>query len=294
MKILRYALKSAFKSIWIEKWFNLIAIFAISIGLFILCAFVMLTLNMDSAIQRWSKSFGVIVYLSDGLSREEEEKAGKQFRSDPDISEVKYISKETALENVRTALGSNSLILDVFKGNPLPSSFELKIKSDLLQPAYVKEKAAKIEKMNGIKEVQYGEKWLSSLNTATKIMKIISIFFGGGIFIAITFITYSIIKIFFHRRKDDIETLKLLGAPRIFIRLPLLIEGMFMGSVGGAISSIALLIIYSLVYAKVVEYVPSIKLIIKSMPVFLYILVPVSGAIMSLMGSLIAIGRIRY
>lgn len=294
MNILRYALKSAFKSIWIEKWFNLIAIFAISIGLFILCAFVMLTLNMDSAIQRWSKSFGIIVYLSDGLSREEEERVGNQFRQDPDISEVNYISKDTALENVRKALGSNSLILDVFKGNPLPSSFELKIKSDLLQPAYVREKAEKIEKMHGIKEVQYGEKWLSSLNTATKIMKIFSIFFGGGIFIAITFITYSIIKIFFHRRKDDIETLKLLGAPRIFIRLPLLIEGMFMGSVGGALSSVALFIIYSLVYAKIAEYVPSIKLIITSMPIFLYVLVPVSGALMSLVGSFIAIGRIRY
>ncbi len=294
MNVIRYALKSAVKSIWIEKWFNLIAIFAISIGLFILCAFVMLTLNMDSAIQRWSKSFGIIVYLSDGLSREEEEKAGNQFRQDPDILEVKYISKETALENVRSALGSNSLILDVFKGNPLPSSFELKINSDLLQPAYIREKAANIEKMDGIKEVQYGEKWLSSLNTATKIMKIISIFFGGGIFIAITFITYSIIKIFFHRRKDDIETLKLLGAPRMFIRLPLLIEGTFMGSVGGALSSIALFIIYSLVYAKVAEYVPSIKLVITSMPIFLYVLVPVSGALMSLVGSFIAIGRIRY
>ena len=294
MNTLRYALKSAFKSIWIEKWFNLIAIFAISIGLFILCAFIMLTLNMDSAIQRWSKSFGIIVYLSDSLSKGEEDTVGDQFRSDPDISEIKYISKETALQNVRSALGSNSLILDVFKGNPLPSSFELKIKSDLLQPAYVKQKAAKIEKMNGVKEVQYGEKWLSSLNTATKIMKIISIFFGGGIFIAITFITYSIIKIFFHRRKDDIETLKLLGAPRSFIRLPLLIEGMFMGSVGGAISSIALFIIYSLVYSKVSEYVPSIKLIITSLPVALYVLVPVSGALMSLVGSLVAIGRIRY
>jgi cell division transport system permease protein len=294
MNILRYALKSAVKSIWIEKWFNMIAIFAISIGLFILCAFVMLTLNMDSAIQRWSKSFGIIVYLSDGLSREEEERVGNQFRQDPDISEVKYISKETALDNVRTALGSNSLILDVFKGNPLPSSFELKIKSDLLQPVYVREKAAMIEKMDGIKEVQYGEKWLSSLNTATKIMKIIAIFFGGGIFIAITFITYSIIKIFFHRRKDDIETLKLLGAPRTFIRLPLLLEGMFMGSAGGALSSIALFVIYSIVYAKVAEYVPSIKLIITSMPLFLYILIPVSGAFMSLVGSFIAIGRIRY
>ncbi len=294
MKILRYSIKTALKSIWVEKWFNLLAIFAISIGLFILCAFGMFTYNMDFAIQRWSKSFGVIVYLSDGISAEEESILGKMFQHDPDVVKVKHISKEQALEDVREALGSNSVILDFLKLNPLPSSFELKLKSDRLQSSYVKSKAAQIEKMNGVQEVQYGEKWLSSLNTATKIMKVVAIFFGAVILIAVTFITYSIIKIFFHRRKDDIETLKLLGAPRRFIRLPLLFEGMFMGSVGGAISSLALFIIYSIVYSKVAEYIPSIRLVITSLPLALYAAIPLGGMLMSLMGSFIAVGRIRY
>jgi cell division transport system permease protein len=294
VNVLRYSFKSAFKSIWTEKGFNLLAVFSISIGLFILCAFTMFTLSMDFAIQRWSKSFGIIVYLNDSLSGEVKKKLDGHFQQDPDITEMTFISKEQALENVRKALGSNSLILDVFEGNPLPSSFELKLKSNLLEPSYVKGKAASIEQMDGVKEVQYGEKWLSSLNTLTKILKIVAVFFGGAIFTAITFITYSIIKIFFHRRKKDIETLKLLGAPRGFIRIPLLIEGMFMGSMGGVLSSLALFATYTLAYMKIVEYVPSIKLVITSLPLFVYAVVPLAGAVMSLMGSLIAVGRIRY
>lgn len=294
MNVLRYSLKTAFKSVWREKGFNLLAVFSISIGLFILCAFTMFTLSMDFAIQRWSKSFGIIVYLNDGLSGEMEKKLNMHFNQDPDITEMKFISKEQALENVRKALGSNSLILDVFKGNPLPASFELKLKSNVLKPAYVKEKASKIEQMTGVKEVQYGEKWLSSLNTLTKILKVVAVFFGGAIFTAITFITYSIIKIFFHRRKYDIDTLKLLGAPRGFIRIPLLIEGMFMGSMGGVLSSLALFVTYTFAYMKIVEYVPSIKLVITTLPLFVYAIVPLAGAVMSFMGSLIAVGRIKY
>lgn len=294
MNFIRYVFRSAFKSIWVEKWFNLLAILAISIGLFILCAFVMFTMNMDFAVQRWSKSFGVIVYLNDGLNEEEVNKLRHQFQKDPAIVEVNHISKDQALENVRKALGSNSLILDVFKRNPLPSSFELKLKSSLLQTSYVKQKAARIANKDGVKEVQYGEKWLSSLNTATKIMKVVAIFFGSVIFIAITFITYSIIKIFFHRRKDDIETMKLLGAPRRFIRFPLLLEGMFMGTAGGAISALVLFLAYSFVYTTVAQYVPSIRLIITSLPLVIYAFIPLSGTVMSLMGSLIAVGRIRY
>jgi len=294
VNFIRYVFRSAFKSIWVEKWFNLLAILAISIGLFILCAFVMFTMNMDFAVQRWSKSFGVIVYLNDGLNEEEVNKLRHQFQKDPAIVEVNHISKDQALENVRKALGSNSLILDVFKRNPLPSSFELKLKSSLLQTSYVKHKAAKIANQDGVKEVQYGEKWLSSLNTATKIMKVVAIFFGSVIFIAITFITYSIIKIFFHRRKDDIETMKLLGAPRRFIRFPLLLEGMFMGTAGGAISALVLFLAYSFVYTTVAQYIPSIRLIITSLPLVIYAFTPLSGTVMSLMGSLIAVGRIRY
>ena len=294
MNFIRYVFRSAFKSIWVEKWFNLLAIFAISIGLFILCAFVMFTMNMDFAVQRWSKSFGVIVYLNDGLNEKEVNTLRHQFQKDPAIVEVNHISKDQALENVRKALGSNSLILDVFKRNPLPSSFELKLKSSLLQTSYVKRKAAKIANKDGVKEVQYGEKWLSSLNTATKIMKVVAIFFGSVIFIAITFITYSIIKIFFHRRKDDIETMKLLGAPRRFIRFPLLLEGMFMGTAGGVISALVLFLAYSFVYTTVAQYIPSIRLIITSLPLVIYAFIPLSGTVMSLMGSLIAVGRIRY
>ena len=294
MNFIRYVFRSAFKSIWVEKWFNLLAILAISIGLFILCAFVMFTMNMDFAVQRWSKSFGVIVYLNDGLNEKEVNTLRHQFQKDPAIVEVNHISKDQALENVRKALGSNSLILDVFKRNPLPSSFELKLKSSLLQTSYVKQKAAKIANQDGVKEVQYGEKWLSSLNTATKIMKVVAIFFGSVIFIAITFITYSIIKIFFHRRKDDIETMKLLGAPRRFIRFPLLLEGMFMGTAGGAISALVLFLAYSFVYTTVAQYIPSIRLIITSLPLVIYAFIPLSGTVMSLMGSLIAVGRIRY
>jgi len=249
---------------------------------------------MDFAVQRWSKSFGVIVYLNEGLNEEEVNTLRHQFQKDPAIVEVNHISKDQALENVRKALGSNSLILDVFKRNPLPSSFELKLKSSLLQTSYVKQKAAKIANQDGVKEVQYGEKWLSSLNTATKIMKVVAIFFGSVIFIAITFITYSIIKIFFHRRKDDIETMKLLGAPRRFIRFPLLLEGMFMGTAGGAISALVLFLAYSFVYTTVAQYIPSIRLIITSLPLVIYAFIPLSGTVMSLMGSLIAVGRIRY
>lgn len=294
MRIFGYCFQAAFKSIWREKWINLLTILSISIGLLLLCVFVIFTSNMDSVLQRWSKNFGMVVYLTDDIGQAGEDALKRIFQQDDDISKVQYISNVQALEEIRNALGSNALILDDFQQNPLPSSFELKLKSELLEPAIVKEKAAQIGKMPGVEEVQYGEKWLSSLYVISKTLKIGAICFGFAMLIAITFITYCTIKIFFHRKNDEIETIKLLGATRAFTRLPFLIEGIFIGTMGGIISSIIIFGAYSFATLKIIEFLPSIGLMLSSIPLLAYLLIPFAGATMSLLGSFIAVGKIRY
>jgi cell division transport system permease protein len=249
---------------------------------------------MDSIIQRWAKNFGLVVYLNEDISKKDESELERQFFKDKDLSGVKYISKKHALKELREILGSNAPIIEELKENPLPSSFELKLKSKLLEPAFVKNKAEQIEQMSGVEEVQYGEKWLSSLYKLSNAMKIGAIAVGIAIFTAITFITFSTIKIFFYRRKDEIETLKLLGSTRTFIRLPFMIEGFIIGILGGIISSLAIFGIYSFTSIKMIEFLPSIKFFITSLPIQAYLVVPLAGAVVSLVGSFIAAGKIRY
>lgn len=294
MRTFIYSVQTAFKSILRDKWLNLLTILSIGISLLILSAFVTITLNMDSLLKRWSKSFGLVVYLDDGLNMEAENTLKAFFQKDPDIIKVIYISKEEAIKELKLVLGSNAHIIKGLKENPLPSSFELKLKNELLNTSTVKQKAAQISSMTGVDEVQYGEKWLSSLNTISRIMKLSASFLGTAIFIAIIFITYNTIKIFFYRRNDEIETLKLLGATRGFIRLPFLIEGLFIGLMGGIFGSFALFGLHSLILIKGTELMPAIRAVIISFPPEVYLSVPLAGAVMSFTGSLIAVGKIKY
>ena len=293
-EILKYSFKTAFKSIVHEKWINSLTILSVSIGLTIFCSSIIINSNMNSALQRWAKSFGMVVYLNEDVSKEREESIKRQLLQDTDIETVNYISKEQSFEEIKRTMGENAMILDIFKETPLPSSFELKLKKDYLDIVRVKEKAAQIQRLDGVQEVQYGEKWLSSLITIAKTVKGGSIVFGAAIFIAVTFITYSTIKILLHRRKEEIETLKLLGASRGFIRLPFLIEGFFIGALGGIVSSLVILGLYSFITYKMVEFLPAMKFLVTSLPLQVYLVIPFTGAMMSLLGSFIAIGKIRY
>ena len=210
------------------------------------------------------------------------------------VINVKYISKDTAFKELEKTLGENSSILTGFKENPLQSSFELKLINEVLSPSLIKQKAHQLEQLSGVEDVQYGEKWLASLNTMTRGMKIITGLIGSIIFTAVAFATYSTIKILFYRRADEIETLKLLGARRSFIRLPFLIEGIFVGISGGIISLLSLLVIYSFATAKIIDFLPSLKGIMVFLPLEIYPAAPLAGAVMGLIGSFFAIGKIRY
>lgn len=294
MRVFIYSLQTAFKNLWREKWINFLTVLSIGVSLLILSIYLMIIFNVDYGLKRWSKGFGLVVYLQKNLNKIEEDTLNKLFAHDTDVLEVRYISKEQALEDLRGVLGSKALILEELGENPLPSSFELKLKEDLLSPSLVEIKAAEIRQMAGVEDVEYGEKWLSSLNTISKNMKVIAVVLGGAIFIAITFVTYSTIKILFYRRISEIETLKLLGAARIFIKLPFLIEGLFIGGIGGAISSLALFGMHFFIVFKLIEFFPLFKTIVLPLPVETYLVTPFAGALMGLLGSFFATGRIRY
>jgi len=294
MMSLLYYFQTAIKNIWIEKWINSLTILSISIGILILCTFGMITFNLDSMLKTWSKGFGIVIYLDEKITKADENRLQEQLLKDRDFVEVKYVSKDQALSDVRQTLGDDAIILDEIKENPLPSSFELKLKSELLSPAIVEKKAAEIKQLNGVMEVQYGDKWLSSLSRISETMQLGAVILGCAIFIAVTFISYSTIKIYFHRRKNEVETLKLLGASKSFIKFPFLIEGLFIGTLGGIISALAIYGGHSFATLRIVEFLPSIKLSMVTLPMLAYLIIPIAGASMSLIGSYIAIGKIRY
>jgi cell division transport system permease protein len=245
-------------------------------------------------MQQWSSSFGLVVYLDKDISNGKIQELETYFQQDIELSNIKYVSAIEALDEVKASLGANAVILDDFNDNPLPSTFELQLGNGLIDPILVRQKADAIKKLIGVNDVQYGEKWLSSLNTISDTMKMVAIFFACAIFISTIFTTYNTIKIFFYRRKEELKTLKLLGATNNFARMPFLIEGSFIGIIGGIISAALIFTLSSFTTTRIVEFMPSVSVVLSPLPFQIYLLIPLVGVVMSLLGSFIAVGRIRY
>ncbi|MBI4826857.1 MAG: ABC transporter permease [Nitrospirae bacterium] len=294
MRTLLYSYDAALQNLWREKWINLLAALSISTVMLILAAFLILTANIESFTNKYFNDFRIIVYMDEGIGKDEEDRLKTLFRQDSDISSVKHISKEDALAELQKALGTDNSLLESVDSNPLPSSFELKLKRGALRPALVKQKAAMILQIPGVDDVQSGEKWLASFVRITRALRAFALITGSALFTAVIFISFSTIKILFSRRKEEKNNLKMPDATRGSIRLTFLLEGIIIGTLGGAVCSSVILFSYPAITSKLIELLPETGTSLFHLPLDMLLFGPIAGALLSLTGSFIAVGKNKY
>lgn len=289
---LSYSFKLAARSILHEKWINLLSILTIAAGLLFMSITALSVYNIDIATKKLPEKFSVMLYLQDNLSREEIENIITTAKKDGSVVKVNFISKDKALKELKSTLKDTEYLLDGLGENPLPDSLEIKLKSDSIGPEIVKNLTAQLREIKGINEIEYGEKFLSSIYSLRVGMKSMGIAFILILSAGMLFVCYSTVKILFYRKNEEIETYKLIGATKGFIRAPFIIEGAVIGFSGGLLSLIIILSLYYFFIFRLSLAFPLFKAII--FPIDISLVLPLVGLILGIIGAAIAIGRIRY
>jgi cell division transport system permease protein len=287
-----FAFRLALQSILHEKWINLLSVLTITAGLLI-AAFTALSLyNLNATLKRLPQKVSMMLYLRDNLSREKVEAILDAAKKNSAVESAKYISKDEAIKELKAVFKDASYILEGLGENPLHDSIEIRLKGEQALPETAKRLAAEMAKMQGINDVEYGERFLSSLYSFGIGIKAAGILFIVIMVGGVIFVCYSTVKILFYRKKEEIETYKLLGATRGFIRAPFIVEGAAIGLCGGLLSLIGILLLHYVVFLKLSLSIPLFRAIV--FPISLAPLLPLTGFLLGMTGAAIAIGRIRY
>jgi cell division transport system permease protein len=232
------------------------------------------------------------MYLKDDLSLEQTRNILNDIKNDDAVKTVKYIPKDKALNELKSTFKDIAYVLEGLGENPLLDSIEVKLKSEAVGPETAKELSAKFSKVRGIEEIEYGEKFLSSIHSLKVGVKNIGFLFVVIMSIGMTFVCYSTVKILFYRKNKEIETYKLLGATKGFIRAPFIIEGAVVGFSSGVLSLAGILLLYYLIIFKLGFAIPLFKTIV--FPINMSVFLPFIGLLIGMTGAVLAIGRIRY
>lgn len=289
---MRYTIRAAFQSLYHERWINLLSMLSMATGLLIIAVALISLYNIDLFSKKLPERFSLVAYLKDDLSVADKDNIISAIKKNDMVKGVRYISKDDALRELRSSLKEADYVLEGLKDNPLPASIEVRLKKEVVSPEAVNRFVSSLKKINGIEDIQYGEKLLISLKSIKNGLETMGLIIASVMTIGTVFISYSTVKILFYRRREEIETLKLLGAKAGFIRTPFLIEGGVIGFAGGIVSMLFILIFYYVVYVRLGYTIPLIKSTI-FYPAMSFPL-PGLGLFIGIIGALIAIGRIRY
>lgn len=139
------------------------------------------------------------------------------------VKEAKYISQEEALKIYKELNKNEPLLLEMVSKDALPSSLEV----FTTKPEYLEEIAKQARTNAGVEEVAYQQDIINSLITVTNSIKRAAIVFLVAQFMIVFFVIFTTITFKIIAKKEEIETMRLLGASRFFIVRPLLKQNLF-------------------------------------------------------------------
>jgi len=174
----------------------------------------------------------VIIILKDTATAQDIDSLKNQLALTGKTSSIKYISKQDAVGVFKKLNGENDPILnEIVSSDALPDILNVQAS----QPQYTNDLVAVAQRSPSVDQVEFFKDVIDKFIKFVNAVKIIGIFVISVLMAVAVFIILTIIGIKITIRRDEIETMRLIGATNSFIRMPFLLEGAFYGLVGAFI-----------------------------------------------------------
>ena len=284
-----YFIKEVYTSFKRNIWMTLASIFTVVLSLFILGFFSIVILNLNKMADTLESQVQISVYLKDDLSQEEIDETKENLSKIEGLQDIKFITREEAMENFKERLGDQQFLLDALDDtNPLPDSFSLTVTS----PQQVKTIADTAAALDSVESASYSQDIINHLFNLTHLIRLIGIALIILLTGAAMFIISNTIRLTVFARRKEIAIMKYVGATDWFIRWPFLLEGICLGFIGGGLATIFLYIIYNQVTQEIYEAMAFFPLIPQHPFIdYISLAILVAGIIIGALGSTISLKR---
>ena len=172
------------------------------------------------------------VFLPVESSREQAAALKTKLETEPAIAVARLIPKEKAWAELQSDTPS---LTEALPDNPLPDKLEVRAKD----PAQIGNLAVRLRDANQFPEIAKVFDAGAEVREMLAVARLIKLIGGSvalGLFIATLFIVQNTIRLTVFARRREIRIMQMVGATPNFIRLPLLLEGLFHGVVGAIIA----------------------------------------------------------
>ncbi len=245
-----YLISEGFRNVFKNKKSSFTSLITMICAMFIFGVAFAIGENANSVVEQVSKSQGIQVFMVRDATDEQINTLESEIWNigTDKIQKVEFVSKQQALEEMKTNFEDNQWIFEGYEGenNIFPVSYIVRL-TDL---SYTKEVEDKISQMDNVDEIRSSNKVIDTLIKIARGVRIaVMVIFVLLIIMAVTIISNTI-KLTVHSRRREISIMKYVGATNGFIRGPFVVEGIVIGLCAALITILMVGLSYSIIIEK--------------------------------------------
>ncbi len=227
-----HALFSSLGRLVASRFSSVMTIVVLAIAISLASGFYILVANLQQLASNLEASNQISLFLKDEITEARANKFAGNIRQNPDIQDVKLITKEQALAEFQAYSGFGEAVKALEK-NPLPIVIQVLPKNSFANDQALE---ALLDDFGRAAEVDFAQmdmQWVKRLQSIMEVARcgvtLLSLLLGAGVL----FITANTIRLELHNRRDEVVIAKLVGATNGFIHRPFLYTGFWIGFFSG-------------------------------------------------------------
>ncbi|MEW6522446.1 MAG: permease-like cell division protein FtsX [Bacillota bacterium] len=258
IRFLVHAVREAFISIRRNAPMSLISVSTVALCLFMLGSMVLLSLNIDAVTGTLEGQVELTLYLETKVDEGGAREIMDLLSRLDEVREVRYVSKEEALERLRRQFGDQQGLLDgIAHMNPLPASIEV----NLVWPEGAGQVAAYASGLPGVEEVAYAKDTVEQLLEITRLIRLGGYMLVMVLVAATCLLVANTIRLTVFARRRQIAIMRLVGATDAFIKGPFAVEGIILGLAGAGLAAVMVKQVYLRVVSALSTSIPFLPLL---------------------------------
>ena len=280
-----YIIKEGFSGFSRAKLAAAGSIMTVTISLLLLGLFYVISTNTSRILLNIRENVEMEAFLKEPITQQRIEEIQKEIDAVEGVERVLFISKDDAAKIFKDEFGED--VGSVLNFNPLPPSFKVYLREAFRKTQTAELISATIKRIPGVDDVIYRREMLEFIEKQARVFDLVGLGLGIIIGLSAVFLVSNTIRLTIFAQRKSIQTMKLVGASRWFVRAPFVIEGVIQGVLGGLFAGG--IIYYLLSYAMRMVSIEFAEFI--TIDFTFYLLLIAAGIVLGLFGSSISVRK---
>lgn len=248
--------KTAAKNIWRNGVMSVSSIFAVTITLVLIAVIGVVAINIQDMTYSVENSLTIYVKVDRELKDDDAKKLQPTIEKIDGVKKVTFSTKEDQLNLLIEKQNDDGkkLFESYRKNNPLGAAYVVEV----TDAKNIDKVAGEIANIENINEVNSGGESTNSLVESLEAIRNGGAIFVAGLTVIALFMIANTIKITITSRQTEISIMRMVGASNWYIRLPFMLEGIFIGVLGSIVPILVIYFGYTMIYANAAELLPAI------------------------------------